>query len=317
MLAAMERQDFYSALEALYARLDSALPRFEGNPCGSCHLCCTAKGLTRQVVSDLELDYLRFRGHERVDAFRRYAAREEGEVCPFYEGGCTIYPDRPYACRTFGHYRQEGTLLPEVCVFVGKERPFETRDYFAALPEARALHQLKREYLALRPPGPVTAGGPTAPVNLAHLDPDDPVDRAWLELTRGQYLAAEGAALSGEESPLQQMTLGLARAGQNNWEGARMAFARAVELAPEAADLRYQLARALLELGDYDRAADELDRAVQLNEQHTPALSYRGYLEIARGNPAGAAAWLEKSLQVDPGQELARQRLELVKERLS
>lgn len=313
----MERQDFYAALQALYARLDEALPRTEGNPCGSCNLCCTARGLTRQVVSDLELDYLRHHGHDGVDAFRRYAAREEGEVCPYYQGGCTVYAHRPYACRTFGHYREEGTVLPEVCVFVGKERPFETRSYFATLPEARALHQLKRDYLAVRPPGPVSGGAPPGRIDLSHLDPDDPVDRAWLELTRGQYLEAEGAALRGEETPLQQMTLGLARAGQENWEGARWAFARAVELSPEAADLRYQLARALLELGDYEGAAAQLDRAVQLNEQHAPALSYRGYLEIARGNPAGAAAWLEKSLAVDPGQELVRQRLELVKERLS
>lgn len=318
MLGVVERQDFYTALEALYGRLDDALPRFEGNACGSCYQCCTARGLSRHVVSDLELDYLRERvGTDRLEAFRLYAAREGAEVCPYYEGGCTVYPYRPYSCRTFGHYRAAGTRLPELCVFIGQEREFEPRTFLAELPEARALHRLKRDYLAVRHPAPVLgASAASLPVD-SHLDPSDPMDRAWLELMRSDFPAAESAALAAEETPMQQMTLGLARSGRDDWEGARTAFARAVELAPQTADLRYQLARALLELGAFDEASWELDQAVELNPQHAPALAYRGYVDMARGDLAGGVPWLEKSLQVDPSQELVRQRLDLARSRLT
>ena len=314
----MEREDYYTALEGLYSRLDAALPTFEGNACGTCNLCCTARGLTSHVVSDLELDYLRARvGPARVEAFRRFALREEGEVCPYYEGGCTVYAHRPYSCRTFGHYRERSTLLPEVCVFNGHERQFETRAYFTEVPEAGAIHQLKRDYLVLREPAPVTARAGPAPTKLDHLNPDDPLDRAWMQLLQGDFVAAEGSALEAPESPTRQRSLGLARSGQENWEGAWDAFARAVQLAPRAADLRYQLARAMLELGALDPAAAELDEAVRLNPQHAPALAYRGYVEIARGNLAAAPPWLKRSLEVDPEQPLVQQRLQAVQQRLA
>lgn len=303
----------------MFARLDAALPRHAGNPCGSCNLCCTAAGLTQHVVSDLELDYLASRvGPEKVEQFRRYAAREPGAaaVCPYYQDGCTVYAHRPYSCRTFGHYREQRTVLPEVCVFRGHEREFAPEEYFALLPEARAIHQLKRDYLAMRAPGPVSAGGGHPAVSLAHLDPTDPVDRAWMELFRGEYAAAEASAAQGRITAMQQMTLGLARSGQENWEGAREAFQRAVQLAPEAADLRYQLARAELELAAFQAAAQALDEAVRLNPQHAPALTYRGYLELAQGRMEAGIPWLERSLEVDPSQSLARLRLGVALTRL-
>ncbi|MEW6278379.1 MAG: tetratricopeptide repeat protein [Candidatus Eremiobacterota bacterium] len=321
----MRREDFFSELEQLYARLDAALPSVQGNPCGTCKACCTARGLSQHVVSDLELDYLRERaGPERADDFRRYAARERDaqgdylfEVCPNYDleaARCSVYAYRPYSCRTFGHFRAARTAMPEVCVFRGQEVEFPPQDYFSVVPEARRIHQLKRDYMTHRRPGPVTSRRlPVA--SLDHLDPSDPVDRAWVHLLRSQFQEAlEALQEPGEETPFRSMSLGLALAGLGRWVESGQVLSRAVEAVPDNADLRFQLARVLLEQSSFQEASEQLDQAVRLNPMHAPALGYRGYVELAQGQFAEGIPWLERSLAVDPDQPEVQGRLERARE---
>src|SRR5579864_1270825 len=99
--------DVFGSLEQLYRNLETALPRADGNPCGSCYECCTGAGLSKHRVSELELGYLREHlGGEKVEEFRRYAERERTEagelqfpVCPYYDTAkarCTAYQYRPF-----------------------------------------------------------------------------------------------------------------------------------------------------------------------------------------------------------------------------
>ena len=68
--------------------------------CGSCSECC--KGPRRLSIS--EADATKYE-HYRIfnkDGMKHYLERKENEDCHYLgDSGCTIYEDRPDACRSY------------------------------------------------------------------------------------------------------------------------------------------------------------------------------------------------------------------------
>lgn len=146
-------------LEDLYSRLCDFMPKFEGNICGTCHECCRAEVIGKHQVSAVELDLMvSFIGEEEVEKFKGFISRERDggggyrfSICPFYQGGCTIYPVRPFSCRFFGPFRIKGTPFPPECNYEGKEREIEERDLAGEIPLWKEFQDLKREHLGHLP----------------------------------------------------------------------------------------------------------------------------------------------------------------------
>lgn len=66
-------------------------------PCETCTACCR-----EPQVQLLREEWERFPDAERGEAGERYLPRQEDGSCTrFVDGKCSIYADRPYACRIF------------------------------------------------------------------------------------------------------------------------------------------------------------------------------------------------------------------------
>ncbi|MCX6694160.1 MAG: YkgJ family cysteine cluster protein [Methanomicrobiales archaeon] len=48
-----------------------------------------------------------------------WCLRRQSDRCIFYQGGCTIYPVRPWICRTYPFVLEDGTLQTSTCPGVG------------------------------------------------------------------------------------------------------------------------------------------------------------------------------------------------------
>lgn len=73
-----------------------------------------------------------------------------------------------------------------------------------------------------------------------------------------------------------------------------------VRMNPKVAEHRYQLGLALLETGDFARAAEALAEAERLDPQHTPTLVARGRAENGLKRYDQARAVLERALAREP-----------------
>ncbi|MHB2015841.1 MAG: YkgJ family cysteine cluster protein, partial [Candidatus Xenobia bacterium] len=254
--------DLLAALERLYQNLEAALPQSGGNPCGQCYECCTGAGLSRHRVSELELGYLRERvGPERVEDFRQYAERARGEngelrfaVCPYYDTEthrCGVYAFRPFSCRVFGHFRADTTHMPQRCVFRGRERVFEPRQYLDTVPLARELRQLMRAWEpttghAVRYVSPDAAAAqlPDA-LDLAFLDAADPVDRAITRQVKGDWEGARDELLLARqqygELPHIMQHLGIALEMTGDHAAAREVFLGLLRRQPDNSVFHYHV----------------------------------------------------------------------------
>jgi tetratricopeptide (TPR) repeat protein len=312
-------------LERLYHNLDRVLPSPPGNPCGRCRECCTAAGLTQHRVSQLELDYIAERaGPEKVEDFRRYAAREPGAspLCPYYEletARCGIYRFRPFSCRIFGHFRAEGTHLPAGCVFAGQETVFPRRSYLQVVPLARELRDLLREHLGLRPPGHgryMEAGSARlSPEQGEFFDPEDPLDRALLFQVAGQPERALEELLGALEqrgrTPYMLYSLGIVYEQMGRPREALEVFREASDQVPEAAAYHYHVGYNCLELGDREAAFEAFARTARLDAGHSLALGLMGYLKVIEGQLEAGAELLQQAVQADPANGTFRLRLGL------
>lgn len=288
-------------LERLYASLE--LPRQEGNPCGTCKACCTAHEGFQHRISELELAYIAHKvSPEAATRMARYAAREEYDVCPHYQDGCTIYEHRPFSCRVFGHYREEGTRLPDGCVFTGRERAFARPDYYAIVPGARELRPLMREFSLL-------ARGNPGPSDLSWLDSDDPVDQALMHLARQEYEPALERLLQAEGTPFVWHTLGLVYGLLDRNRDAVEAFRKSVVAIPDHLESLSQLGTSLMLVGELEEGMQLLQKVTELEPEHAAAHGLLGYGHILRREWTLAEQRLGKALELDPGNEFYRARL--------
>lgn len=312
----------FEDLTQLYANLDAALPAFSGNHCGDCRACCTAQGLSRHHVGQLEVAFLASHvGEEKANAFRQYAEREKGEdggflhdACPFYDldtKGCSVYRIRPFSCRIFGHFKAANTFFPQGCVFTGHEQSFTPQEYLSVVPQARQLRELMRLHFAWRGSQPVRYADldpakvvPPGPDDLKYLSPDDPYDRALLHQVNGRYAEAleELMAIHRSEGDSAYLlySIGMVLELMGAHPQAVAAFARAADLVPECASFHYHIGYNALSAGYKPLAIEHLRKTVELNPDHGLAMGFLGYIHLIDGQLEEGAGFMERAVAIDP-----------------
>ena len=87
-------------------------------PCGKCNSCCWVEG--RELELPI-IDWGRYQQYELDDKIYLSRKRdldpdETSYACSYFDDGCTIYEDRPYACRIFDcrDWLDEPNLFKEI-----------------------------------------------------------------------------------------------------------------------------------------------------------------------------------------------------------
>ena len=292
-------------LVALYESLATAPGK---NHCGSCRTCCTAAGLTRQLVTDLELAVLGEAGPD----FARYAARERSDsgefvfpVCPNLKpSGCGVYALRPFSCRVFGHFRAGGTSLPFECVYLGRDQEFAATDYYQVVPGALRLRELSRDFQLRRVPSGQAVGG-TGGVGL---NLQDPWDRALDQVGRGEMpsLPAEG-----EEEPLFAAYVRALVAGEKGeHEQALSYYLRVLGACPERHDLMTFAGFHAFQLNRLEQAEGLWLQSLRLFSGNPLPFSFLGYLYSHLQRWQMAADFFGAASELEPSQPVHLQRRE-------
>lgn len=97
-----------------------------------------------------------------------------------------------------------------------------------------------------------------------------------------------------------QYALGKYYLGQDRAALALIAFTRAVERDPRHADAYNGRATALVQLGDLERAAEDVARAIELSPRSAHLLNNQGYIRIQQRDFEGAAASLRQAFEIEP-----------------
>jgi Fe-S-cluster containining protein len=317
----LAREAIFQKLEGLYAELQGSLPTpAQENPCGRCRECCTGQGLSLHNVTALEIDYLAARvGQERLAEFKRFLRRDgEVAVCPYFDQeqwGCGIYRHRPFSCRVFGHFRSQGTTLPEVCVFRGQEKLFRAIDYYASVPKAADLRELSRSYWPYQQEYFRTGEGPLEPVPLpSEAQAGDALDRALRLLSHGNLhqALAEFEASDLPSTPLVLYCLSLVFEGLGRHRDARTALEAALDEAPDCLPLWFRLACNLCADGQMDEAEAAFRRTLELNPDHALAHGLLGGKLLNEGRREEALNHLRAATSLEPESATFRRWLEQV-----
>ena len=76
-----------------------------------------------------------------------------------------------------------------------------------------------------------------------------------------------------------------------------------------SAHIHTEIAREYAKLQRYPQALDSLEAAAKIDPNYVMIYAYRGRVNAMRGDKAGAAVEYQRALQIDPGNQLARQGL--------
>jgi len=98
---------------------------------------------------------------------------------------------------------------------------------------------------------------------------------------------------------------------ENDQQAALARFERAVELNPDYAPLRFYIGMSYLLAERLDDAAVQFERAIELDPGLANALIGRARVEIGRGQPEAALAWLERAASVAPQEAAVHHNLAL------
>jgi tetratricopeptide (TPR) repeat protein len=315
-------------LGELYARLDEALPRTEGNPCKDCLGCCSVVHVIMHRIGMMEMDYLsRHVEKEKVELFKDYIFRkkdETGEVaqilCPLYSkeiGGCSIYHYRPVSCRLFGHYYLTGSSVPDSCVFKERGAWIKAGDYFDVIPFAKEFRSLNRQYLSCRPYTKESMdeqirfaeGFGTEPI-IDDEEYPDAVDRALsLQLREKRDEAYEIFVREEEknaDSPYFYFYFGNLCDEMERYEEAVKCFRKALALKDDDSLFHFRLAMDLVIMGHHEEAMGEFRKVIELNPQNAMAWGYIGYLNFQSNDLKGAVENFGQALALDASQHLFR-----------
>ena len=106
-----------------------------------------------------------------------------------------------------------------------------------------------------------------------------------------------------EESSLREVLLRTATAASesNDYQSAAAAYRTLYAREPENADIIFQYARTLRFTGGLSLAIQILDRALKDRSDDARLLAERGKVELARSRPVKALEYLDRSVQIDPG----------------
>jgi len=149
---------YYKQTEIAYEIIDRYLPAHKENPCKNCTICCTCD-LRPGGATLLELHYIKEyisrkgMAAEDSEKFQEYINKERKTYkrCPFYsmeENGCTIYPARALACRTFGYFIKEDSLhlIPDECMYKKNITTYSSETFNTVMPFVRPFYTLAMEY---------------------------------------------------------------------------------------------------------------------------------------------------------------------------
>lgn len=106
--------------------------------------------------------------------------------------------------------------------------------------------------------------------------------------------------------------LGWAHRRLEQFESAKSAFLRAIELGSKEADALNELAICQMELGEYDASAISLGSALRLEPENVKIISNFGILEIKRERPAEAERYFRTVAELQPDDDIARGYLEFL-----
>ena len=313
-------------LENLFLDVDQKLadmsaPPSGVNPCAACFSCCCAvHGPSQHRVSEIEFALMEARlGGEVGRDFRRYIGRERTDAgslvfdcCPNYDlqaHGCGVYPQRPFACRVFGHMKPEGTFFPPGCAFTGRERTFALSAYFRDVPGARELRRLAREFQMFSPPQAAHFVDLEESVqaepgqDVSNLQPDDPLDRALLQQMEGRFNDALDTLIEARQHDRPSLFLDysvamlLTRMEQH--EAALVVYGSLLKRLPQRVDLHYYAGFHAYFCQQPELAKSHFLAAVQGLPDHSMALGFLGYMALQEQLWAEAESYFLQALQAD------------------
>ena len=132
----------------------------------------------------------------------------------------------------------------------------------------------------------------------------NPLRSAEQAFTRGDVVEAERLLLLLESSRpgCGEVLAGLARvrASQKNVDAAEQLFLRAVVLSPDDPHMYFYFAQFSFDQGEYPRAYDLTDKALNLKSEYPEALILKGQMLAMRGELAEARKTLEEAYRIAP-----------------
>jgi len=130
-------------------------------------------------------------------------------------------------------------------------------------------------------------GGPVFDLSVKHAE-------ALAAAEEKKAAAEPGGEAAAEPATAQEFSQrGNARAARRDVKGALADMARAVELAPDNPEYRFQRALALLNTGKPEEARPDLDRAISLKPDYAEALMLRASMRLRLHDRPGARADLD------------------------
>lgn len=272
-------------------------------------------------MTALELDFLRTRlPPEQVTQFRHFLKRDgTGGVCPFFDEelwGCGIYEIRPFSCRVFGHFREEGTTLPPVCVFRGQEEIFRSGHYYETVPEGVNLRELGRDYWPYQKSEDFIFSE-TVQEHGPGVREEDPLGYALFVQSQGRPLEALQflADRDVEETPFALYCVALMLEEIGSFERAAQALEQALAEAPHCVPLHFRLACNELSLGNSEKACAHLKATLSLKSTHSPALGMLGAHCLLNEEFASAVQYLTQAVGLEPANESFLKLLKTAKEK--
>lgn len=155
-------------------------------------------------------------------------------------------------------------------------------------------------------------------------EPENPIALHLLgaiRFTGGQVPAAVAllrrALHAKPDYPAAHFNLAAMLVGMGDWDGAAFHYERAAAMQPDHAQIAIRHAGVLHMLGRYDEAEEILGRALRLAPDSAEARAYLGAIQHARLDFEGATRRYMQALALDPVQEVARNGLDLARQRLS
>lgn len=193
------------------------------------------------------------------------------------------------ACLETGHYSEAEAIFTEIQKLAPGDAPALTSLALARV----GLGNIDGAQTGLAEATADRQGGRAAPMLLTVLQ---------LKAGERQRALATIEALAGHEAkdPRVLNLLGVARAANDDEEGARAAFTRAMDAAPDFTPASYNLARLEQRAGDSAAARARLEALVARDAGATDALMALADLALGAGDRAAAVRWLEKAVTAQP-----------------
>ena len=132
----------------------------------------------------------------------------------------------------------------------------------------------------------------------------NPLRAAEQALTRGDALEAERllVLLQSSHPACGEVLASLARARalQKNVADAEQLYLRAIALSPDDPHIYFYFAQFRFDQGEYQRAYDLIDKALDLKKEYPEALILRGQMLAMKGEPVSARKMLEEACRIAP-----------------